>query len=207
MKLELLPDFAKPFKTKGYDVRLVKNSYQLFRVTSKRVEGKKYPVLSQEYIGTIDPVKGLLPKKVVVKTGVNDALVEYGLSYFMYKRFNRELKRSLFNAGGNATPLTKLAIIKFIYGHCEERFVRLTYLGRDFEFLPLYTQPSYLKRIDKLLAKIQQLFTLLVPDHADRDYLIALLRDIKISTSVLSTTIDYSDDIKAIFIKYGIKYE
>ena len=50
MKLELLPDFAKPFKTKGYDVRLVKNSYQLFRVTSKRVEGKKYPVLSQEYI-------------------------------------------------------------------------------------------------------------------------------------------------------------
>ena len=162
-------------------------------------------MLSQEYIGTIDPVKGLLPKKVVVKTGVNDALVEYGLSYFMYKRFNRELKRSLFNAGGNATPLIKLAIIKFIYGHCEERFVRLTYLGRDFEFLPLYTQPSYLKRIDKLLAKIQQLFTLLVPDHADRDYLIALLRDIKISTSVLSTTIDYSDDIKAIFIKYGIK--
>ena len=52
-------------------------------------------MLSQEYIGTIDPVKGLLPKKVVVKTGVNDALVEYGLSYFMYKRFNRELKRSL----------------------------------------------------------------------------------------------------------------
>ena len=80
----------------------------------KRVEGKKYPVLSQEYIGTIDPVKGLLPKKVVVKTGVNDALVEYGLSYFMYKRFNRELKRSLFNVGGNATPLIKLAIIKFI---------------------------------------------------------------------------------------------
>ena len=36
---------------------------------------------------------------------------------------------------------------------------------------------------------------------------IHLLRDIKISTSVLSTTIDYSDDIKAIFIKYGIKYE
>ena len=76
MKLELLPDFAKPFKTKGFDVRLVKNSYQLFRVTSKRVEGKKHPVLSQEYIGTIDPGKGLLPKKVLVKAGANDAFVE-----------------------------------------------------------------------------------------------------------------------------------
>jgi len=32
---------------------------------------------------------------------------------------------------------------------------------------------------------------------------LTVLRDIKISTSVLSTTIDYSDDIKAIFIKYN----
>ena len=111
-------------KLKAMMSDLLKIVINSFRVTSKRVEGKKYPVLSQEYIGTIDPVKGLLPKKVVVKTGVNDALVEYGLSYFMYKRFNRELKRSLFNVGGNATPLIKLAIIKFIYGHCDERFVR-----------------------------------------------------------------------------------
>ena len=29
MKLDLLPDFAKPFKTKGFDVRLVRGSYQL----------------------------------------------------------------------------------------------------------------------------------------------------------------------------------
>ena len=77
----------------------------------------------------------------------NDALEVYGLSYFMYKRFNRELNRSLFNASGNVTPLIKLAIIKFIYGHCEERFVRLSYLGRNFDFLPSYSQPPYLKRI------------------------------------------------------------
>ena len=38
MKLELLPDFAKPFKTKGYDVRLVKNSYQLFRLVSSKLQ-------------------------------------------------------------------------------------------------------------------------------------------------------------------------
>ena len=57
MKIDLLPDFAKPYKTKGFDVRLVRGSYQLFKVTSKRVEGKKYPVLEQSYIGTIDPDK------------------------------------------------------------------------------------------------------------------------------------------------------
>ena len=63
MKLDLLPDFAKPFKTKGFDVRLVRGSYQLFKVSSKRVEGKKYPVLEQSYIGTIDLVRGYYLKK------------------------------------------------------------------------------------------------------------------------------------------------
>lgn len=63
MKLDLLPDFAKPFKTKGFDVRLVRGSYQLFKVSSKRVEGKKYPVLEQSYIGTIDPDKGYYLKR------------------------------------------------------------------------------------------------------------------------------------------------
>jgi len=60
MKKELLPDFAKPYKTKGFDVRLVRGCYQLFKISSKRVEGKSYPVLTQIYIGTIDPVKGLV---------------------------------------------------------------------------------------------------------------------------------------------------
>ena len=64
MKKELLPDFAKPYKTKGFDVRLVRGCYQLFKISSKRVEGKSYPVLTQIYIGTIDPVKGLVEKKL-----------------------------------------------------------------------------------------------------------------------------------------------
>ena len=50
MKKELLPDFAKPYKTKGYDVRLVRGCYQLFKISSKRVEGKSYPVLTQTLI-------------------------------------------------------------------------------------------------------------------------------------------------------------
>ena len=48
MKLENIPGFAKPYKKKGYDVRLVGGTYQLFRVSSKKVEDKNYPVLIQE---------------------------------------------------------------------------------------------------------------------------------------------------------------
>ena len=37
MKLEQLPDFAKPYKKRGYDVRLIYGRYQLFRHTSRKV--------------------------------------------------------------------------------------------------------------------------------------------------------------------------
>lgn len=188
-------------------MRLVKNSYQLFRVTSKRVEGKPNPVLSQKYIGTIDPVKGLLPKKVLVKASSDIALVEYGLSLFIYKHFKRKLMRSVFNAGNSLLPSIKLAIIKFMYGHCEERFVRLSHIGKDLVFIPAYVNDSGMARIDKLVGKINELFVELVPNDADRDYLIALLLDIRISNSLCSKPIEYSDELKAIFIKYKIKYE
>ena len=37
MKINDLPDFAKKYKTKGYDVRCVNGTYVLFKVSSKRV--------------------------------------------------------------------------------------------------------------------------------------------------------------------------
>ena len=49
MTINDLPDFAKKYKTKGYDVRYVNGTYVLFKVSSKRVPDKKYPVLVQEY--------------------------------------------------------------------------------------------------------------------------------------------------------------
>ena len=80
MKLEKLPDFAKPFKKKGFDISKSGNRYQLFQVSSKRVEGKQYPVATRTYIGTIDPVKGLIPKKVDPQKQSSEEFVEYGLS-------------------------------------------------------------------------------------------------------------------------------
>ena len=122
MKKELLPDFAKPYKTKGFDVRLVRGCYQLFKISSKRVEGKSYPVLTQIYIGTIDPVKGLVEKKL--SSDELPALVEYGLSNFILKHFKRDLLRSMYNI--NSEYLLILAVTYFMYGHFEERFVKLS---------------------------------------------------------------------------------
>ena len=42
MKKELLPDFAKPYKTKGFDVRLVRGCYQLFKISSKHCIWKAF---------------------------------------------------------------------------------------------------------------------------------------------------------------------
>ena len=109
MKKELLPDFAKPYKTKGFDVRLVRGCYQLFKISSKRVEGKSYPVLTQIYIGTIDPVKGLVEKKL--SSDELTSLVEYGLSNFILKHFKRDLIRSMYNI--NSEYLLILAVTYF----------------------------------------------------------------------------------------------
>ncbi|MCL2747770.1 MAG: hypothetical protein FWE59_03845, partial [Oscillospiraceae bacterium] len=47
------PDWVNAFKEKGTSVKKVGNEYYLYRATSKRVPGKKYPQPVEEYIGTI----------------------------------------------------------------------------------------------------------------------------------------------------------
>lgn len=119
MKLEDLPEFAKPYKTKGYDVRLHKGSYILLKISSHREEGKKYPVLSQEYIGVILP-DGSLKRKAEEKprSGIYQ---EYGLSRFLYFQYGRLLKRSLFNSSGEYGECTvKLAILHYVFGSVSE---------------------------------------------------------------------------------------
>ncbi len=177
MKIEKLPDFAKPFKTKGYDVRLVKNKYQLFKVSSSRVEGKSYPVLKQEYVGTIDPVKGLIPKKLPVDK--TDAMVEYGLSHFILKHFKRRLVRSTYTGCTNVVII--LGIIHFMYGHTEERFIRLSYLFNTYRKEPEPTNIKVSKRVLTISEKIDSFLKEMFTDDADRDYLIAVLRSYKVN--------------------------
>ena len=48
MKYEDLPEFARPYKKKGYDVRKRKDTFFLYRITSRRVEGKKNPIFGNQ---------------------------------------------------------------------------------------------------------------------------------------------------------------
>ena len=204
MKKELLPDFAKPYKTKGFDVRLVRGCYQLFKISSKRVEGKSYPVLTQIYIGTIDPVKGLVEKKL--SSDELPALVEYGLSNFILKHFKRDLIRSMYNI--NSEYLLILAVIYFMYGHFEERFVKLSFLYKSFkEQTPIALSDSIIRRLKKAAGKISEYFENLIPDKSDRDYLIVLLREIRVKGNTTTPAVSYQQEIKDILDRYEVKYE
>jgi hypothetical protein len=74
------PDWVNAFKEKGTSVKKVGNEYYLYRSTSKRVPGKKYPQPVETYIGAIT-------KEGVVRTSVRKLstdrvrVFEYGMSY------------------------------------------------------------------------------------------------------------------------------
>jgi len=78
------PDWVNAYKEKGTSIKKVGNSYYLYKSTSKRVQGKKYPQPVQKFVGTItkDGVKRSKIKKVELgKVHV----YEYGFSYALKK--------------------------------------------------------------------------------------------------------------------------
>lgn len=78
------PDWVNQLKQKGTSVKKVGNSYYLYKTTSKRVPGKKYPQPIQTFIGTITP-DGLI-KSMVRKISTQTVTVyEYGFSYTLSK--------------------------------------------------------------------------------------------------------------------------
>ena len=56
MASERYPDWVRKFRPKGCIVKRKGAVYQVYTATSKRVPGKKYPVVEVgEMVGTIDP--------------------------------------------------------------------------------------------------------------------------------------------------------
>lgn len=76
------PDWVNAFKEKGTSVKKVGNEYYLYRSTSKRVPGKKYPQPVQKYIGTItrEGVKKTQVRKISTDTV---KVYEYGMSFVL----------------------------------------------------------------------------------------------------------------------------
>lgn len=202
MRIDQLPDFAKPYKTKGYDVRLVRNRYQRYKISSKRVPGKKYPVLVQEYLGTIDPVKGFIPKQPKTAPVPKPAdLVEYGLSDFIIRQFESTLLRSVVSS----TELLYRGILYYMYGHAYDRFAKLSYLSRQLRPISEPEAPGELKFVTEIAQKIAELMTALLPDESDRDYVVIRLRDLKVSIKDERPRVKYPSDVLKILKKYKIQ--
>lgn len=47
------PDWVEKYKKEGTSVKKIGENYYLYKVTSERVAGKKYPVSRQTYIGKV----------------------------------------------------------------------------------------------------------------------------------------------------------
>lgn len=78
---KVYPDWVQEQKVKGTTVKKVGNNYYLYKHSSKRVPGKKYPIPVDTYIGRITPDG--IEKSGSKKIAANDAEVtvkEYGFS-------------------------------------------------------------------------------------------------------------------------------
>ena len=211
MKIESLPDYAKKFKVRGYDVKKVGNEYYQYKVEHYRVENKNYPVTRFIYIGKIDKVKGLIKSNQEKDEVI--AYLEYGLSNYIFNNYKRALQRSLFNISGeNATNLIKLGIIKYIYKDINLNTLKYSYLtyfdsSKLWSFYDLNKHNQV--RANKISSKIEDLLSSVFYDDLDRQDLLTSLKNMNAIIYQKHKKINtiYSDNVKSIFRKYKIRYE
>ena len=95
-----------------------------------------------------------------------------------------------------------------MYGHFEERFVKLSFLYKSFkEQTPIALSDSITRRLKKAAGRISEYFENLIPDKSDRDYLIVLLREIRVKGNATKPAVSYQQEIKDILDRYEVKYE
>ena len=116
------PDWVNSFKEKGTSVKKVGNEYYLYRSTSKRVPGKKYPQPVQEYIGVI--TKGGVIKSKARKISLDRVRVyEYGMSYALQTLLPEAF---LINSHSKET-------LRYAFLHIVKHFCPNSYLLRGVE--------------------------------------------------------------------------
>ena len=78
--IKVYPDWVQKYREKGTTVKKVGNNFYLYKHSSKRVPGKKYPVPVDTYIGKITP-DGLEKEQAKRKVGTGEVEVkEFGFS-------------------------------------------------------------------------------------------------------------------------------
>jgi hypothetical protein len=88
------PDWVNRHKLKGTAVKKVGNSYYLYKVTSKRIPGMKYPQPIQSFLGTItrNGLVTTMKRKVSTETV---RVYEYGFSYTLSEIVPTKFKQDI----------------------------------------------------------------------------------------------------------------
>ena len=76
---KVYPEWVQQQRTKGTTVKKVGNTYYLYKRTSKRVPGKKYPQPVDTYIGILTP-DGIIERKKQQLATTSIKVKEYGFS-------------------------------------------------------------------------------------------------------------------------------
>lgn len=116
---KVYPDWVQEYRTKGTTVKKKGNTYYLYKRTSKRVPGKKYPQPVDTYIGIITPDGVIRTRKK--KLVLSDIEVrEYGYSKALWELCPQGWKDA---AGDEWEDVLKALILKWS---------PRTYLGKDY---------------------------------------------------------------------------
>ena len=179
------PEWVNAFKEKGTSVKKVGSEYYLYRATSKRVPGKKYPQPVEEYIGIITK-EGVIRTKVRKISTDRVRVYEYGMSYALQALLPEAF---LINSHDKET-------LRYAFLHIVKQFSPKSYLLRGIE-LPDPTElhinlNMQIKRYERLAGiKIEELSPL------SEQYLVETRE-----CDMLSET---TEEMRGIYTKLGVE--
>lgn len=94
MRKTVYPDWVQEHRTQGTTVKKIGNSYYLYKRTSRRVPGKKYPQPIDSYIGIITP-EGVVKGKSIKMDVSSVRVEEFGFSKTIWDLCPDEWKKAV----------------------------------------------------------------------------------------------------------------
>lgn len=197
------PEWVEKYRTKGRTIRKVRNGYALYHCTSERVEGKKYPKMTQEYLGMVTEKDGFIPKRELSTT---PRYLEYGLSHMLWENFGGQLRHLTYNSG---PELAQLVIVRFIFGSCDDICIRscwLTAPNAD-RFIEVRNRQAKLDRIERISEKLKLMLEEKIPDQQERSMAVRLLMLCVVEEGPrASIKPEVPAEVKEILNGHGLKY-
>ena len=210
MKIKDMPDWVLKYKTKGYTVRFQAGQFSLIKVTSVRTPDKPYPQLIQEHIGVITEKDGLIPKKIRPDEEGGIVRLEYGLSYFLYLNFKRDLKRHIYSNEGeiNCQLILTASIIQYLFEDIDEQYLTLTHLPRitgidNFQNLTPKRRATAIRLEKRMKESLEQAIT----DEPSRRSLLFELRSVTLPSEADCSKDWFSQSLKAEIKHWGYRFE